>query len=646
MKLPLVCAVAATLLSCGAVAQTSPELVISGFTVAGKSNPALSSKVAEIKKNVAVVLVPGILGSRLTSPTLGNIWGAGTPDMSKLLLPASLVDENAPSDVQATLLDSYFGDQYGEAFDSIKAAAASFGAKAIACGYDWRRDLRVGAADVERCIQRELGSERHTLIFVSHSMGGIVTSVWNTLHEQKKYSTNHLVGGIAVLGSPLQGSCEIMRMVHEGYKQPTQSTLPVNRFEYAWERLDSFFTGATNAATGWFTNDIRSALLTWPGAFELTPKMAKTDSDRYCVVLRASDNDGDPNLVSYYDAKFWNSTVGKEVLRGAKPPAHFERVLAQARDFRNTFTFNRPRAPTYAYFSIYWLTPESALLRPGGGLDLANTWTMVQGDGRVPSPDGGARPNTEWLSDYKVVYSVHGGLPKDSVFQEHFLKKRLKTLVPTLVAYRLMSEVGSSPEGLAAYVKAAGVAPGASDFQGGIDAPAASAHAPRSPLGDEIVNVARSFSQRVCAVDRCAESVTSAKELSKDLSDVTRVFGSLETRESLPPLERAQARAQIGLANVRTGNMSIAGATLGRASTDLGAVLATRPLSTQGRAQLGNLRTVVDRNLATTLREAGQCAAAKRLLTGVQAATSRYSGDLKEKCFDRETGLYQALEQY
>ena len=641
-------AVAAAIVSGGAAAQTTPELVVAGFTQAAKSNPALAARVTAIKRNVAVVLVPGILGSRLVSPTQGNIWGVGKPEVSKLLLPANLVDEGAASDVQATLLDSYYGDQYGEAFKAIKAAASQVGAKAIACGFDWRRDLRVGAADVERCIQRELGPEKHTLIFVSHSMGGIVTSVWNTLHEQKKYSGNHLVGGIAILGSPLQGSCEILRMVNEGYKQPEQNTLPENRFQYEWQKVDTFLTGAANNLTGLLTDGIRSAVLTWPGAFELTPKLARTDAERSCVILRASANEGDPNLVSYYDGRFWTSPVGTEVLKGAKPPAHFESVLAKARDFRNTFTFSQPQAPTYAYFSIYWHTPENAMLRPGGGLDIGKAWEMVKGDGRVPSPAGGARPNADWLSDYKVVYSVHGGIPKDAVFQDHFLKDRLKTLVPALVAYRLMTEVGATDEGLTAYAEAGGIAPGVSSFQGAIDAPAATPTEPRSPLGVELAKAANAFNDRLCAKtrSRCADSIATAKDLLKGVTDAGAVFGPLEANETLPAVQRAQARAQIGLASARQGNMSIAGASLGRASSDLGALTSNRPMTDRGRTELGNLSLIVDRNLATALRETGQCSAAKAILVGLQSATPRFRGDLKMKCFDRDTGLFQALEDY
>ncbi len=49
--------------------------------------------------------------------------------------------------------------------------------RVVACGYDWRRDIRAGARDLKRCIETapELkGIE--ALIVIAHSMGGLVTA--------------------------------------------------------------------------------------------------------------------------------------------------------------------------------------------------------------------------------------------------------------------------------------------------------------------------------------------------------------------------------------------------------------------------------------------------------------------------------------
>lgn len=645
---------AGLLVACAAAASlaASPKDVVQTFVKASKTDPALNARVTAIRQRVAIVLVPGILGSKLISPTQGPIWGTEmVPDLQKLALPASLLDENAASDIEATLLEKYYGDQYGQAFAAIKAAAAGVGAKAVACGYDWRRDLRSGAADVEKCIKNALGSEKHVLIFVSHSMGGIVTSLWNAVHEQMRYSPQHLVGGIALLGSPLAGSCEILRMVHEGYKQPEENSLNAGkRFEYAYETTDMLSGATLNAVTGWATDGVRTALLTWPGAFELTPKATNVDTQgRSCVPLRRPGDDGGSSLISYFEPAFWSSVTGQDLLRGARPPAHFSQVLAKAKEFRDSFAFTQPRAPTYAFFSLYWMTPEQAIPGPNGNLPAKGAWTLVAGDGRVPLPAGGARPTEANLSEYRPVNSVHGSLPKDERFQQYFLKDRLPSLVSTLVAYRLMTELGTDKAILTAYDKAGGDAPVPEEFRAGMDAPVKPGEPARahSALGRDIVSTADSFRSQLCAATTiCDGTYAQAKAFGKTPNSAARAFGNFLGADVASGSERAAAIAQVGLANGKLGNTSAAGHVLYRASIDLGDSIALATTSAGVKRKLAELKLVVDRNLATALRDSGQCAAAKQVLTPLLDASSEYRGDLKAKCFDRDTALYQALEEY
>jgi hypothetical protein len=641
-------------LACWAIASmaASPKDVVQTFVKAGASDPALNARVTAIQQRVAIILVPGILGSKLTSPTIGPIWGTELlPDLNKLALPASLVDENATSDVEATLLESYYGDQYGKAFAAIKAAATTVGAKAVACGYDWRRDLRSGAADLEKCIKSSLGAEKHIIIFISHSMGGIVTSLWNAAYELEKYSPQHLVGGIALLGSPLAGSCELLRMIHEGYRQPQENTLNAGRrFEYLYESTDMLSGTPLNALSGWATDGVRTSLLSWPGAFELTPKATNVDTQgRSCVPLRRPGDEGGSSLISYFEPAFWSSVTGQDLLRGAKPPAHFSQVLSKAREFRESFSFIQPRAPTYAYFSLYWKTPEQAILGPNGNLPATGAWTLVAGDGRVPLPAGGARPDEASLSEYRPVNSVHGALPKDERFQQYFLKDRLPSLVATLIAFRLMTELGSDKTLLSAYDKAGGSVPVPEEFRAGMDAPLglggpARAH---SALGREIVAAADSFRFQLCASSTiCSGTYAKAKALGKTPESSARVFGNVLGADVVSPSERAAAVAQVGLANFKLGNTSAAGHVLSKASLDLAATIELSSTSAVGKFKLGELKVVVDRNLATALRDSGQCVAAKQLLTSLLDVTSDYRGDLKAKCYDRDTALYQALEEF
>ncbi|AYQ27630.1 MULTISPECIES: hypothetical protein [unclassified Polaromonas] len=640
-------------LSLGTVsAQTSPASISDGFKRAFKSDPTRLALITKIERSVAIVFVPGILGSRLTSKSRGVIWGGnGLPDSAALILPSALIDETAESDIQASLLDSYFGDQYGESFAKVKSVAAALRIKAVACGYDWRRDIRSSARDVERCIQRELGAERHTLIFVSHSMGALVTAVWNKKHEGREYSNQHLVGGLALLGAPLGGSCEIIRMINSGYVQPIKNTLPDSRFEYEVEKVESWFKSGINGMTSFLTDGIRGAALSWPGAFGLSPKPAAIDTDRNCVLLRAGTGDTDPNLISYFEPEFWASPTGRDLLNQLTPSATFPLVLKKAHEFRRSFTFTQPKAPLYAYYSTFWRTPEAALSRKNSRLALSGEWDEVDGDGRVPLI--AARPNITWLSDFQNVYSVHGALPKDKAFQERFLEQRLPSLVSALTSYRMVEELGRGPDVLQRYVAAFGPVPLPNDFWGAIEAKKQSDNRPKSQLAIDVLSSMNQFRSLLCSSFAKCVGFSTARRVTAMTSpnavqdrEVLATFGGAIASANTSDFERTQTHAQIGLAHARLGNPVMAMPSLSRASRELEEQLPNLDLSEKGKKDLADLQNVVDRNLAVSLRESGQCLDAKEVLTMLNLRTRKYRGDMNMKCFDRELGHYKALSAY
>jgi hypothetical protein len=47
-----------------------------------------------------------------------------------------------------------------------------------------------------------------------------------------------------------------------------------------------------------------------------------------------------------------------------------------------------------------------------------------------------------------------------------------------------------------------------------------------------------------------------------------------------------------------------------------------------------------------SLRESGQCPAAKKLLLSVEEGATKYSEDLKANCMDREFDLYQPMNDF
>jgi hypothetical protein len=176
----------------------------------------VSDELKRLRGTFGIVFVPGILGSTLDSKSKGNLWGSGIPKPDDLRLDPSLVNEKERSDVTTGLALSLAGvSLYDIAFQKIRASAATLGIPAeriAACGYDWRRDIRWGADELNECIATHPNLRDVTaLIIIAHSMGGVVTWQWHATHASDGWTHGKRIVAVAALGSPLEGSCEMLR---------------------------------------------------------------------------------------------------------------------------------------------------------------------------------------------------------------------------------------------------------------------------------------------------------------------------------------------------------------------------------------------------------------------------------------------------
>lgn len=630
--------------------------VLDTFGQIAASKEEVGREILRLKRDTAIVFVPGIMGSSLTSATLGNIWGNGLPDPDKLRLDVSLINENAPSNIKAELLERMFGmDFYGEAFDKIKAHAARLKIKAIACGYDWRRDIRWGARDLNDCITEQLGTTPHRLILVAHSMGGLVTMNWNQRHEAGEMSPTHKVIALSIIGSPLEGSCEPLRMVQAGYVQPVEDTLvPVGqRAKYHWSRIDKLFEIIRNNLSGIFSGELRPVILSWPGAIELTPRRAKNDAERVCVTLYNKPPEyrgGDAGVVSYYEPDFWQSQVGSDLLlHGSESyplPDTLPQVLDKADKFRSSFTLNVPKAPVYLYYSSFWYTPELAPYAPGNRVAIGD-WHTQKGDGRVPVM--AARPLTPTIaSDMYNVYSVHGDLVNDGKVQQDFFEFRLPLLLQVHTATELIKRFGRSTEIRQLYWASGGKIPEPNEFLTAYQN--RPGEEPISFLAKDTVTEVKAFAARLCSKpNRCPSYATSRRLLQDSLqkkasqkSVVQSYSGTLARGDS--PIEREViAQGQIGLAHARTQNWNAALGSLAAAESDFDML----PVSYDrtNPSVIAMLKTSVLANLGRALFYAGRCFEAKQYLRQV-AETNKFAAEqLKIPCHDRESGLLEDLNK-
>ncbi len=433
------------------------------FREAPKVSRASRDALKAFVRSLTVVFVPGILGSEIRSSG-EKVWPKVPPSPEQLRLAPALIDERVPSDSDPRVAD----DIYGSALTAFRERLKAHGIPFVPCGYDWRRDIRAGAADLERCLERELPEDRRrNLVLVAHSMGGLVTWAWNQGHEAGRFSPKHKVAAIVILGAPIKGSCEILRMVQSGYVQPTDYT--------GYSDSDSVLSRVRgsanrkvreieNALTSLFSQSLRPVVLSWPGALELAP----ASGERPCVSAVFTGPGSEARLPpSHFQSEFWRTQPGNEFLSGidaAAVPSSLEQVLKKAADFRDSFSPSRPRAPAFLYFSGLWVTPEHAAIASDGHLST-RPWYAIEGDGRVPMES--ATTGQHWADTFFDVYgikSAHGDLPMDDDFLKDFFSERLPKFVNALVALQAIQLMLDDAALLEAYAAAGGKPPLAADI--------------------------------------------------------------------------------------------------------------------------------------------------------------------------------------
>ncbi len=339
-----------------------------------RKHPDYGEQINRLRKGIGLVFVPGIMGSTLESPSVGEIWGFGFPNAEALALPRNLIDPSAPWTSRAQLAEKVLRSSvYDDAMKKIRESAARAGVppeRIIACGYDWRRDIRAGANDLQKCIANapEL-ADVEALVIVAHSMGGLVTWVWHQQQAPRDELPNGVrVIAIAILGSPLSGSCEVVRMINSGYVQPIANEQYVRGtwFSRRWDEIKGMKDRGVNELTRLISGPIRSLVLTWPGAMEISPQAAKSRYEKNCAMVPIDPDDlDDSRILNHYMPNFWTAPIGVDILNGAQLPPTYSEVLSQAEKFRAEFKLTTLGSPTYLYASQVWVTqPKHQSIRP------------------------------------------------------------------------------------------------------------------------------------------------------------------------------------------------------------------------------------------------------------------------------------------
>lgn len=215
-----------------------------------------------------VVVIPGILGSKLCrKDTHEVVWG-GVNSLSNLRQLALPLEPNAHTMAFETcgILESirivgpFKFHQYDQLLKTLRELGYIEGKTLFVFAYDWRMSNFDTAKTLAEFIQQKIGKSSFDI--VAHSMGGLVARIYINEFEGGKH-----VSRLVTMGTPHRGSIKVLKIADSGWSW--------------WE----------NALAGGI-KDIRETLLTFPSVYELLPSYPD------CCVL------GNPKQASTSRAKF------------------------------------------------------------------------------------------------------------------------------------------------------------------------------------------------------------------------------------------------------------------------------------------------------------------------------------------------------
>ncbi|MEM9123956.1 MAG: alpha/beta fold hydrolase [Pseudomonadota bacterium] len=271
--------------------------VIAAFTGLARLQPALAQGVTEARPSAPLIVIPGILGSRLCDSTTGElVWGETLPTTSSLpqyeverlrlapnadpqssgLTPCGIVETISAFRAGGAAYDPIsIGPLRRSAYGPLLAFLSRIGygdaptdtAHAFhVFDYDWRLSNTVNAKRLAAFIDTvvtETGVPKVDIL--AHSMGGLVTRLY--LQANPGHPIRHFIA----MGTPHGGSTDMLKIAYEGLGF----------------RKSLLIAG-----------DVRAVALSWPSALQLMPAAA----DNCCF--------SGPNAIPFdpLDLDYWLST--------------------------------------------------------------------------------------------------------------------------------------------------------------------------------------------------------------------------------------------------------------------------------------------------------------------------------------------------
>lgn len=358
-------------------------------TLAAKDTDFAKAIANERKKRIPkVIIIPGVMGSKLTDAATGKIFWGRNVDSDD----AHLLKYNPEQETKAEILDVYEfwqikKDVYGEALEKIQEIYLENPSFFEVFAYDWRQDNKLSAKEFGTWIcSRKDVLDGSNVIFIAHSMGGLVLKQW----IRSEFNTKTISCGdggnmtfntskVAFVGVPHYGAPQAIHSFANGF------TLAAS------DRPDTWFGGIVK----WLDQQTLSAPInkygyTFPSAYQLLPIyesgcIGKRNSDIPTPLTRKID-DGTPKLQTYVFAhNLWKTMKWPHSTDGV-PETFNNQEVANLIDQGLNFLCNLAKSPLPEHIVPSYFTSNSFQTISSCHINgsQANCNETMGGDGTVP----------------------------------------------------------------------------------------------------------------------------------------------------------------------------------------------------------------------------------------------------------------------
>lgn len=322
-----------------------------------------------------VVFIPGILGSKLTLSDCGVIWGEAKVGprgpLCGLAYPSKGKVTASPLE-SIELATSLSKNIYGKYLSLMSAFTLGSRDNSYSFSYDWRQDNRTSADELEQYITSKLNSPESAanknVIFIAHSMGGLVFKTWyNEYYIKNKSKYKFSIDRTIYLGTPHWGTASAIEILRQGYSIFfDRAIFPLNYVEQT------------------IINDLSNVGHTFPSIYQLLPHR-KLEAVSHTIV--SGTEEYNVPIDSLYEPQIWERFDWLKRVRGGQSADIFYSQIAlnlkRAQDFHSLLD-GYVAVPNATYFFGYGqITAEKIHVKYSNNRYETIVSKHTSGDGRV-----------------------------------------------------------------------------------------------------------------------------------------------------------------------------------------------------------------------------------------------------------------------